>query len=384
MFKTVNAYYEPIDIFNKIGERKSELSDEELGFICGLIKERHPRKIVEIGVSAGGTSCVILNCLEKLKIDSEFYSVDLSFTYHYDTSKKCGYQIEEAKKYLKSAEKHKLILGRNIAEVIDKEIGHDIDMLILDTVHYLPGELLDFLVCLPYLTSDALVILDDLTFAHFGENTNAVATKVLYDLVVADKVFLEDNMFYPKLGGVILNKDTRTYVEDYFLGLAMPWWYELSYNDLEVYRNIIRNQYGKREVLLFDEAVKINRDTLVKQCLIKEEIKKLFRICQIEKPILIYGVGQRGVALRIFLEKQVGRKINGFIISDDRKKEEFRNVKQHIFHLGEIANGKEDYQILVAVADPDVRINLKMYNFKYIDIPNFIFPFIKEYVKLLC
>lgn len=77
MFKIVEPYLEPIDIFDKIGERKSELSDENLGLICGLIKERKPQKIVEVGVSAGGTTCVILNCLEKLNMDSEVYSTSL-------------------------------------------------------------------------------------------------------------------------------------------------------------------------------------------------------------------------------------------------------------------------------------------------------------------
>jgi hypothetical protein len=37
MFRTIRPHFEPIDIFKKIGERKSELSNEELGFICGLI-----------------------------------------------------------------------------------------------------------------------------------------------------------------------------------------------------------------------------------------------------------------------------------------------------------------------------------------------------------
>ena len=200
MFNTVESYLDPIDIFEKIGERKTDLSDVDLGFICGLIKEQRPQKIVEVGVSAGGTSCVILNCLEKLKLESEFYSVDLSYTYHYDPSKRCGYQISDAAKYLNNLERHKLFLGRNIAQVLENEIGKDIDMLILDTIHYLPGELLDFLVCLPFLSQYAVVVLDDLTFSHSGENTNAIAKKILYDLIVADKVFPE-NVVYPNLGG---------------------------------------------------------------------------------------------------------------------------------------------------------------------------------------
>ena len=46
-------------------------------FLCGLMKENRPKKIVEVGVSAGGTTGVILHCLKMLNIKSEMYSVDL-------------------------------------------------------------------------------------------------------------------------------------------------------------------------------------------------------------------------------------------------------------------------------------------------------------------
>lgn len=381
MFKTVNAYLEPIDIFEKIGERKSELSDESLGFICGLIKETSPRKIVEVGVSAGGTSCVILNCLQKLNLDSKLYSVDVSYTYHFDTSKTCGYQIANAAEYLNNIGNHRLILGKNIAQVIDKEIGRGIDMLILDTTHYLPGELLDFLVCFPYLSQQAVIILDDLTFAHSGENTNAIATKVLYDLIVADKVFPK-GVVYPKMGVAFLNADTWKYKLDYFSGLLTPWWYELMPEEIESYRDIVKKQYGRDELLLFDEAVKINLGTLKKKKGIKSEIDKLFKICENETFVLIYGAGQRGAALGTFLKERTNANI-GYIISDGRNKEEFEKDGFPLYYLSEIIGYKGKYQILVAAADNEVRINLASYNIDYIDIPNYIFPFIKEYVRLL-
>ncbi len=178
MFRTVELFLDPIDIFDKIGERKSELSNKELGFICGLIRMFKPKKIVEVGVSAGGTTAVILNCLNKLNIYTNVYSVDLAYTYHYDITKECGFQIKDALKILKRTANHELILGKTIAQVLPEICENEdekIDMLILDTIHYLPGELLDFIVCLPYLSQNAIVVLDDLTFAHFGENREALA-----------------------------------------------------------------------------------------------------------------------------------------------------------------------------------------------------------------
>ncbi len=381
MFREVEPYLEPIDIFDKIGERKTELSDVDLGFICGLIKEKRPNKIVEVGVSAGGTSCVILNCLEKLNLESEFYSVDISYTYHFNPSKKCGYQIEDGAKYLNYVDKHKLLLGKSIAQVLESEIGSDIDMLILDTIHYLPGELLDFLVCLPFLSQHAVVILDDLNFAHRGENTNAIATKVLFDLIVGAKTFPK-NVIYPKMGGVFLNEDTRKYSLDYFLGLMTPWWYELRQEEIRDYRSIIKKQYGRDMVLLFDEAVEINNDTLKRKKQIKTEIDKLIYICKNQEKILIYGVGQRGSALGIFLKERTGVNIE-YIVSDDINKEDFTKKDIKVSQLKEISEQNDNSMILVAVAGEEVRENLARYNMQYLDVPNYVFPFIKDYVRVL-
>ena len=265
MFKTVNAYYEPIDIFQKMGERRSELSDEKLGFICGFIKEKHPQKIVEIGVSAGGTSCVILNCLDKLNMDSEFYSVDISYKCHLDRSKDCGYQIADVAAYLKREKRHKLILGKTIAEVIEEiALNGKIDMLILDTIHYLPGELLDFLVCLPYMSDDAIVVMDDLTFSHRGENTWAIATKVLFDTVTADKYF-SPNTYFSDMGAFQIGKDTLKYRTDLFSALMTPWYYTMDEQIEEAYRKIIYMNYTEREQKLFEDALLFNKITLNKR-----------------------------------------------------------------------------------------------------------------------
>lgn len=80
--ESIVNYMEPRDIYEKIGTNASELSEAEHGFICGLIRKYKPKKIVELGVSGGGTSVLVLNCLQKLGLnDTKMYSVDLSETY---------------------------------------------------------------------------------------------------------------------------------------------------------------------------------------------------------------------------------------------------------------------------------------------------------------
>ena len=122
---------------------------------------------------------LVLNCLQMLGLnDTKMYSVDLSETYHFNPDKKCGFQIDEARHYLKNIDNHKLILGKIFPEVIE-DIAKDgrIDFIILDTTHYLPGELMDFAIAIPFLTDDAVVVLDNTSFWFEGETDGCLLQK---------------------------------------------------------------------------------------------------------------------------------------------------------------------------------------------------------------
>ena len=226
--ESIVNYMEPRDIYEKIGTNASELSEAEHGFICGLIRKYKPKKIVELGVSGGGTSVLVLNCLQKLGLnDTKVYSVDLSETYHFNPDKKCGFQIDEAKPYLKNIDNHKLILGKILPEVIE-DIAKDgkIDFIILDTTHYLPGELMDFAIAIPFLADNAVVVLDDTSFWFEGENRWAFATKVLFDLCISpNKYYAETPDGFSKIVGFTMPEKTSLWKKNIFDALSMPWQY---------------------------------------------------------------------------------------------------------------------------------------------------------------
>ena len=46
-------------------------------FLNGVVRKFKPKKIVEIGVSKGGGSCIILNAIQDIK-NAHLYSIDLS------------------------------------------------------------------------------------------------------------------------------------------------------------------------------------------------------------------------------------------------------------------------------------------------------------------
>ena len=380
--ESIQNYMEPRDIYNKIGTNASELSEAEHGFICGLIKKYEPKKIVELGVSGGGTSVLVLNCLQKLGLnDTKMYSVDLSETYHFNPDKKCGFQIDEARPYLKNIDNHKLILGKILPEVIE-DIAKDgkIDFMILDTTHYLPGELMDFAIAIPFLADDAVVVLDDTSFWFEGENRWAFATKVLFDLCLSDDKYYADTPDgFSKIVGFTMPEKTLVWQKNIFDALSMPWHYYAE-NQIKMYENIVNKYFDKEIQISFKKAVEINKLAINKKNNIKSEIKAVIKQCKESDEIYIYGAGQRGKALLYFLENN-GIVIDGVIVSDDRSTNQLIDSKAPIVHLSDIS---ADYSlILVAVADEEVRDNLNNMNVEYYDVPNYIFPFVKEYYEIM-
>ena len=141
----------------------TEMSAFDRAFLCGMIREKKPHKILEVGMAAGATTAVILNCMHALDLDCKLISVDYSEAWYRDGSRRTGFVAEEFKaRQTDYTFHHEVYLGDVVAAHLEKicEDGK-IDFLILDTTHSLPGEVLDFIACFPYLTEDAVVVLHD-------------------------------------------------------------------------------------------------------------------------------------------------------------------------------------------------------------------------------
>ena len=101
---------------------------------------------MEIGVSAGGTSAILLDALEMHCQNYTLFSLYLNNQFYWDKKKEIGFLAQQYK-HIKPLKKgfHKLITGKYApmsVEIIDDKI----DLMIIDTVHELPGEILDFIV----------------------------------------------------------------------------------------------------------------------------------------------------------------------------------------------------------------------------------------------
>ena len=59
-----------------------EMTEYESAVLCGVIVEKKPKKILEVGVAAGGTTAIIMQCLEDFEISSSVISCDLNKKYY--------------------------------------------------------------------------------------------------------------------------------------------------------------------------------------------------------------------------------------------------------------------------------------------------------------
>lgn len=366
-FRFVKPFEAPLTILNLLSSNNSEMHESELCFLCGLIRDHRPKKIVEVGVAAGGTTAVILNCIKELELNCFVYSVDVSEQYYRDPSKKTGYLIEEIKGKLSFDNVHTLLLGKVLPEWLE-EIGDGIDFLILDTMHKLPGELLDYLAAFPYLSSKAIVVLHNTRFHYISGDARGIATSVIFHTVTADKYLNCENVF-PNIAAFQLNPDTAYYMTDVFASLMTTWSYMPPPEHLKAYETQIKKNYTPECLQLYQQSVSeayafTQRHTEISSYL-HAMAPSLFASFQ---TILLYGAGQYGKAF-LRISHTWGLKISGFVVSDGHSKEDSINGIP-IFYYSQIPFNVDRTLIIQTANSNEIMKCLSQSHFHWLKLPD--------------
>jgi predicted O-methyltransferase YrrM len=269
MFKEMELYVEPRKqcLSQYVWPKEEpEMTEFESAFLCGLIKQKRPRKIVEVGIAAGGTTAIVLKCLELLGLEKEceMYSVDLSEQFYRGKRHRSGYLADELLNNGKTTFNHKFMLGKLLPEFLD-EIGPDIDFVILDTMHSMPGESLDFLAVYPYLKAGACVVLHDVALNHyFPDCVQLFATQILFSSVTADKYLVADDsrpLKYPNIAAFDINDETGAHLTDIVNSLMVTWKYLPDSSQLKLYFNHYQRHYGEEISSLFSTVYALQQET---------------------------------------------------------------------------------------------------------------------------
>lgn len=352
--KDIELFYEPIEILGKLDDSTvPEMTDRQLALICGLIKQHRPKKIVEIGIAAGRSTAVLLNCISMLDLDVQLFSCDLLTYYYRDSSKPAGYLAQECKPFLNKQPKHTFYTGKYSPEYLEEiGVGGGIDLLLLDTVHRLPGELFDFLACYPFLHRGSIVVVHDVVLNHY-EYSNAYAAKILMDAVTAEKILdMDEEDIFPNIGVFVINEDTDKYIDSVFSALTITWGYMPPDNELALYREFYKKYYSAENLNLYDLSVDMQRKTLSKQrdmCRnerldnIVQAYKWIYALA--DRNVYIYGCGNYGKQFYNLLT-QCDIHIAGYIVSDGQNIDE---VEGNVYHLSEVDFDDERDVVLIGV-----------------------------------
>ena len=237
-----------------LNSKCSEMWDNQQEFLNGAIRKFKPKKILEIGVSNGGSSIIILNAI--IDIDnSHLYSIDLS------KSNNIGNCV---KKYFPNLlNKWSLFKGNVVPKFIEK-VGDNIDMVFIDSAHFEPGEILDFLMVLPFLKEGALVGFHDIgnqiTKPSILNKRNEWSPYLIFNIIRGKKFLPSGNKILKHdIGMIQLENNQVKYIHDYFRALGGQWQYFPKEKHIKLFKNFIKKYYDNDCLFMFKETIKFNR-----------------------------------------------------------------------------------------------------------------------------
>ena len=335
--------------------KEPEMSEFESAFLCGILKKFRPQKILEVGIASGGSTAIILQCLDMLQLNNvEMHSVDFSERFYRNMEYQSGFLGAEAKEIIKNPNiKHQFHLG-NIACSFMEEIGGEIDCLILDTMHSLPGEVWDFITLLPFLKDGAVVVLHDICFNQFRERHRmSFATGTLFSTVVAEKFWNKDfqrNNQYPNIGAFVVHEETREQIVNVFLSLMLTWGYYPEQEQYALYRSFVKKYYPQLLLDLFDMSYQLNGNY--------EKRKHIFPYDKVDRGnnIVLYGAGEVG---NTFFDTIQKKKYCHIVKWVDRRYEQFQNKSEFKIDSVESICDVEFDAIVIAVLDDVVAEKIK-------------------------
>ena len=247
-----------LNIYNNIKNKKlikcSRMWGVQREFLNGVIRKFRPKKVIEIGVAEGGSSIIILNAIKDIK-NSHLYSIDLS------KNNMIGSCV---KKYFSYLSNNWSLYTGNIPVKFMEKIGKNIDMAIIDSGHYEPGEILDFLIILPFLKEEAIVVFHDIgnqiTKSGQRNTRRNWAPYKIFNIIRGQKYFQNGkNILTKDIGAIKLEKKQFKYIHDYFRTLGGQWDYFPEESHIQLIRNFIKKYYDKDCGIMFEETIKFNR-----------------------------------------------------------------------------------------------------------------------------
>ena len=203
--------------------------------------------------------------------DAIVYSIDYTTHCYNDKDKKVGWVVDHYAADL--TDKWRLYTNGLASDFLD-EIGGDIDMCLIDTVHVNPGELLDYLMVLPFLKKNAIIVLHDISLHLLPHNENAITNCILFSAMQGDKTYPKSENVgrgFPNIGAAIIDKESQIqHITDILMLLGLEWTYMPTQKDCDSMLTLFSKHYDTHTFNLIQQIFVSQTKTSI----IREELKK--------------------------------------------------------------------------------------------------------------
>ena len=120
------------------------------------------------------------------------------------------------------------------------------DLVIMDTVHFVPGEILDFLCLKNSLQKNTIIILDDINIESrhpdlYKENLNSTSSNPMILASLNGELLFPETIF-PEIGGIVLKKDN--FDENKLLLCLCHKWNSDILESKKIYFDKLKELYG--------------------------------------------------------------------------------------------------------------------------------------------
>ena len=335
----------------------SEMSDGQRRFVTGLIRYYKPENILELGVSAGGGTAIILNAIQDM--DSKLYSVDVLETVYREPENEVAYIAK--KRYPEMLNNRwQLYTGKDPSELM-KKLDTKFDFCVIDTMHSHPVETINFISILPWLKDGAVVVMHDTTLYEWRlENTfmKCFAPRILLSAVCADKYVPKlpsGSMIASNIAAWQISSDTRKYSRNLFDSLYLPWEMSIEQKTYLSVRTLVSEYYPSSYVDVYDEAVRINRSmATAKKC----GVLSLETVWEtLPEDVIFYGAGAN---MNMIIDSLYDLDLKFDYEIWDQRAEKIKEIRGHKVDLPKREkSSKEGRYMIVTVLNKDIYEEIK-------------------------
>lgn len=268
-FEFVVSTEKEIEFFKNLGSEYLnyvEMCDSDRLFLATLILRNKPKKILEVGVSRGGSSFLILNTMNTYK-DAKLYSLDYNTEHYTNDGTLTGAFINKFPNLKQNWNLNTGGLALNFLDKIASSTNENekFDFCFLDTMHALPGEILDFLQILPYMKENSILVFHD-------TNLQVISPQCFVNNLLMSSIRGPKLIPYPEpylhspfnnAGAVKITKDTFSLLYGVFNLLAIPWQYKLKYEEIKLLIEFFDKHYPAfyanyfKEIILLQEKISL-------------------------------------------------------------------------------------------------------------------------------